>query len=159
MQFLSTFLLWFKIISVLITVLFLALAVRYIIKTDVFAGYRKYTRDVRRYGGEEKKHVPERWKKEVLVPIQSKNPEKWKQALLSGENMLDDALKSNSFGGLTLAERLERADEERLPNINSLREAHARVFSLVNAGESIPLGDAKELLREYREALKTLGYL
>lgn len=136
----------YKIISVIVSVLFFVLVVRYIILTDALGGYRSYKLNIYKYGGEEKKRVPDRWGK-VLMLVRSKKPADWKQAALIADEIFWDVVK------------MEKMQESIASGKEELHEIRGKVLSSIQTDETLDHGLVKELLREYREVLRETGYL
>lgn len=136
----------YKIVSVVISAIFLVLVIRFIILTDAFGGYRKYKLDVYKYGGNEKKAIVNRWKK-ILDLMSSKNADDWKRAALLAESMFVDIMK------------IESSTQVDVKEFSRLREVREQVLPLVREEGAVAIAPIKELLREYREAFKEMGYL
>src|SRR3989344_9070179 len=148
----------YRVISAIISVVFLFVVIRYLIVTDALGGFRKYKLDIYKYGGEEKKRIPARWKR-VLKLVQSSEPEDWKQAVLYADEMFDDMLKIANYGGATAVERLAGVDASQITTNDQLRELRSGVFSAINADEQLDQAHVKDLLREYRTVFQGMGYL
>lgn len=136
---------WIRVISAIVSVLFLALVIYYSIRTNVLGGYKTYKLDIYKYGGEEKKRIPERWEK-VLVLVQSKKNTDMQKALQMGDQLFWDVMK------------LDRVSKEDAlgQEYHDMRE---KLFASVQTGEELNSATVKELLRAYRHILRERGYL
>lgn len=136
---------WVRVVSAIVSVIFLALVIYYSIRTNALGGYKTYKLDIYKYGGEEKKRIPERWEK-VLSLVGTKKNTDIQEALQVGDQLFWDVMK------------LDRVSKEDAlgQEYHDMRE---KLFASVQAGEELDNVMVKELLRAYRHILRERGYL
>lgn len=97
---------------------------------------------------------------EIMEGIDSGNGVKVKKAINDADKMLDEALKMNGFFGKNMDERLNRVDEERLPNLKEVLQAH-KLSDRIKKEPTLVLThlEARNIIAIYRKTFQELGLL
>ncbi len=150
---------WIQLISLLLSLFFLTLSIRLIIKMDFFSDKRNYGWQAVRSDSIARTRLQKAWKV-VLKKITLPDSGAWKEAVLLADNEFDEVIRSSGYRGASPEERLMLVDESAVANISKIRALRAELLpSLTNEEASLDYEKAKELLREYRRAFKQLGMM
>jgi len=156
----SGWLLFFKILFIFFSLLFLGFIIFALLKTtwlkrliiwdlQEFLTYRPFgvTKIVGKW---------QRIKKRLETGMESEA----KLAIIEADSMLDGILDRMGFGGRTLGERLERLTAVSLPNIEEVKQAHKIRNSIVHDPTyKLDLEEAKKVISAYEKALTDLQAL
>ena len=156
----SGWLLFFKILFIVFSLLFLGFIIFALFKTSwlkrmiiwdaqEFLTYRPF--------GVSK--VVGKWqqiKKRLETGIESEA----KLSIIEADKILDDTLKRMEFGGASLGERLERLTAASLPNIEEVKLAHKIRNNIIHDPTyRLDLEEAKKVISAYEKALTDLQTL
>lgn len=104
----------------------------------------------------EAKELAKKWKK-VIDRLENQDEASLKLALIEADNLLDEALQRKGYSGENFAERLQRLNTEKLPNLEAVWEAHKKRNSIVhNRGQHLSFSEARRMIDIYEEALRNL---
>lgn len=83
-----------------------------------------------------------------------------KKAINDADKMLDEALKANGFFGKNIDERLSRVDEDRLPNLKEVWQAH-KLSDRIKKEPTLAITqhEAKNIIGIYKKAFEELGLI
>jgi len=148
----------FKTLSAVVSAVLLFFAIRYMVRMDYFGPYKKYKRDIYKYGGSYLQRVPDDWKK-ILSYVTTQDSEKWKQAILRADSMLLEVLKTSGHKGMDMDQRLIAASHAQVPHVLDLQRVRQEILFKIEQGEDISLKEVKETLQVYRNVLREFGVL
>lgn len=148
----------FKSISAIVSAVLLFFAIHYMILMDYFSPYKKYNRDIRKYGGSYLQRVPDEWRK-ILNLVIEKDPVKWKQSILLADGLLLEVLKTSSHRGSDVVERLFSASKAKISYANELIRSREEIFMKINNDQDLTQKETKEALQLYRAVLREFGVL
>lgn len=96
----------------------------------------------------------------VMADLESGQGAKMKKAINDADKMFDEALKANGFFGKNMDERLNRVDEDRLPTIKEIWQAH-RLSDRIKKESALELTqhEARNIISIYKKAFQELGLL
>lgn len=82
-----------------------------------------------------------------------------KKAIADADKLLDYVLRKGKYGGATMAERMKQADN-KFSDVNRVLRAH-NLRNRLSRDNNLRIGavKAKEILSDFRQALKDLGAL
>ena len=151
---------WIKIVSLLITPLFLALVVILMIKINRL---RDQESEEVHSTLHHPHHAPpaknEHWEK-VLHYLASDNPAEWKLAVLEADNILDEVIKHLRTVGENLGERLKSIAPGELLTLDDAWEAHKTRNQVAHETNFIltkPV--ARQTIERYKRVFEELEYL
>jgi len=156
----SGWLLFFKILFIFFSLLFLGFIIFALLKTSwlkrliiwdlqEFLTYRPFgvTKIVGKW---------QRIKKKLEAGTESEA----KLAIIEADSMLDDILDRMGFGGRTLGERIEKLTNVSLSNIEEVKKAHKIRNNIVHDPTyKLDLEEAKKVISTYEKALTDLQAL
>lgn len=155
----NKYLFYFKSAGVLLTVLFLAVAAYFAIKSGWLFTYINRTREVARNTPNAKKRVLKAWKT-VVDYLQEDNAHAWKLAVIQSDILLDEALRAAGAPGKNIGERLKTINQSILPNLNDVWNAHRLRNRIAHETEfMIDRQTATETTKIYEEAFRHLGLI
>lgn len=100
-----------------------------------------------------------RWH-EIQEQLKRGGPAHLRQAVISGDNLVDHCLKALGIPGETMGERLKAAGRERFSDYDGLWSAHKTRNQIVHEADKELLSfEAKNALAKFERALKDLGAL
>ncbi|MEN9920633.1 MAG: hypothetical protein RL538_526 [Candidatus Parcubacteria bacterium] len=96
---------------------------------------------------------------DVLMHIDSENPNDWKLAIIEADIILDDLLQQKGFTGASLGERLKDISPMQLSSLNDAWEAHKVRNRIAHEGADFVLTKriAEETINRYRRVFGELG--
>lgn len=147
-----------KIISGMATAILLFFAIRFMILMDYFSPYKKYKRDIYKYGGSYLQRVPDEWKT-ILSYVVTQDSGKWKQAFLRADSMLLEVLKTSGHKGMDMNQRLIAASHAQVPHVLELQRKRQEILFKIEQGEDVSLKEVKETLQIYRNVFREFGVL
>ncbi len=158
----ASFISFLKTISYIITIVLLPLLVWVIIKFNQLK--KKIIQSAP--ANQEINLMPEnmealtvRWG-EISKHLASTNESEWKFAIIEADKLVDDTLRTNSFGGETMGERLMNIQSGQLQTLQGLWEAHKIRNRLVHdTNYFLRYAEAKKVIVLYEETLRELGAL
>lgn len=149
----------FKTISVLLTIVLLASALFFAIRTGWLATRVDRVEDVLMKHNTPKRRTVKVWQK-VQRHLFQGDDNSLKLALLEADKILDDTLRLAGFRGENLGDRLKKLDESRLPNLDQVWEAHKLRNRLVHESDfKLNRDTAERALAIYEQAFRDLGIL
>ena len=100
-----------------------------------------------------------RWE-EVQRHINSPQEAEWKFAVIEGDALVDDALKKAGFSGESMGDRLTNIQPGQIQNLDALWEAHKIRNRLAHdSGYFLRYAEAKRAVNQFEKVLKELGVL
>ncbi|HHE76564.1 MAG TPA: hypothetical protein ENL27_01110 [Candidatus Parcubacteria bacterium] len=97
-----------------------------------------------------------RWAK-ITKKLDSNKESDYKLAVIEADSLLEEILEKIGYKGETLKDRLDQLDEEILPNIKEVREAHQVRNDIVHDPDyRLGLDQASKILAVYEEAFRKL---
>ncbi len=148
-----------KAASILISALFIAGIVYFVIKTGWLALRIDRVGDAVLKSDMPKKRSTKAWQG-IKRHFFAGDEANLKLALLEADKILDEALRLAGFQGETLGDKLKKLSSEELPHIQEVWEAHKLRNRLVHETNfKLSRDIAERALTIYEEALKDLGLL
>lgn len=97
---------------------------------------------------------------EIMQEIGSGESVKMKKAINDADKMLDEALKANGFSGKNIDERLNKVEEDCIPNIKEVWQAH-KLSERIKKEPALVLThqEAKNIAGIYQKAFQELGLI
>jgi len=97
--------------------------------------------------------------KDILVHLDSLNPNDWKLAIIEADIILDDLLKQHGYAGTSLGERLKSVSPLQLASLNDAWEAHKVRNRIAHDGADFVLTKrlADETIAHYRRVFAEFG--
>lgn len=97
--------------------------------------------------------------KDILMHIDSLNPNDWKLAIIEADIILDDLLKQQGYAGMSLGERLKSISPTQLNSLNDAWEAHKVRNRIAHDGADFVLTKnlADETINRYQRVFRELG--
>ncbi len=146
-----------KIIGWLIIIFFITLIIILLKRSD--AGWWIRERRVARDAVYGTQIVGKKWR-EILIRLELGDDANMKLAVLEADNIVDDILKKMALPGRNFEERLRQFEQQELPSLSLLWEAHGVRDKIVkDPNFQISKDEAKRALEGYEAALKDLEYL
>lgn len=101
-----------------------------------------------------------RWDK-VLMHLESKNPNDWRQAIIEADIILGELLTKLGYKGEGIGEQLKRANKADFSTIDAAWEAHKVRNMLAHAGSDFPFNqhDARNVIHLYRKVFEEFFYI
>lgn len=104
-----------------------------------------------------KKHAQESWKR-IEEHFYRGGESDLKVAILEADKLLNDALREAGVMGIQLGDRLKKANEGQVPNLNELWQAHKLRNQIAHEPNfKLKRDVAERALNIYEEALRNLG--
>lgn len=148
-----------KVISVLLSALFITGTIIFMIKTGWLALRVDRVEDAFLRRDTPKKRSIKAWRG-IKRHFFAGDENSLRIALLEADKVLEEALRLNGFQGETLGDRLKSAKPEDLPNLEQIWEAHKLRNRLVHETDFKLNRDlAERALTAYEQAFKDLGLL
>lgn len=97
---------------------------------------------------------------EIMAEIESGESVKMKKAVNDADKILDEALKTNGFFGKDTNERLNKIEEDRLPNLKEVWQAH-KLSDRIKKEPALILTqhEARNIIGIYQKAFEELGLI
>lgn len=97
--------------------------------------------------------------KDVLIHLDSLNPNDWKLAIIEADIILDDVLKQHGYPGASLGERLKSISPQQLGSLQDAWEAHKVRNRIAHDGADFVLTKrlADETIARYRRVFAEFG--
>ena len=141
-----------------LTAVDIAIGLGIVVVIVVFFVARWFARKGRLPEGVDRKFYHARWK-EIEALVELKKEMNYKLAVIEADKLLDSALRSMYFTGITMAERLKLASY-RFPKLKHVWWAHqVRNHVVHDVRYELRHGEAKKVLDLFKRALITLGIL
>lgn len=155
----SPHLLVIKIVSFLVSCLFLALIIYFISETEVFSEPIEHFFDVLGKIDMSKRRTLKAWK-QIQKRLKSGKTNDMKLAVLEADKILDQVLKMAGYDGENLDERLEKMDAGQLSNIEEIRQAHKLKKRIVSEPDfAISFNEAQVVIEIYKKAFQELNLI
>ena len=116
-------LVWFQVISMIISGLLLSWIVYFMIKSNFFGKKVEDYMDVHGIGNLTKRKSLKGWeqiKKRISTSVQ----QEWKIAVLEADTILNEILKMAGYLGISLDKKLDILTKENLSNLEEIKKAH-----------------------------------
>ncbi len=151
---------WFQAVSVALSVVFLVLIIKIIIKIDYYGDKREYQWEIAKIDKIYQIKSNKIWNSAYSALKQSK-PDLWKKIIIEVNDFFDDYLKVIGYLGDSEWERLVQVENNKISNIEKIKKiCEEKVFSLYSNPEaSLGYEEAKEILREFRQSYRQLGLM
>ncbi len=151
----------YAIIAYLVCILFLTMYVYASVRKNLYSDLQtKALRDAEKLYNEQYRGAARNSRlKDVLVHIDSDNPNDWKLAIIEADIILDDVLKKHGYIGNSLGERLKSISEEQLKSLNDAWEAHKIRNRIAHDGADFILTKrvAQETIVRYQRVFSEFG--
>ena len=149
----------FKAISFVISVIFFVLMMFFLIRSGYLARRIDIMNDFWRMQDVFKRRSVRAWVR-IKKKLKSKNPNDWREALMTAEVLLNMVLKQAGFPGKNLDDRLAGLNQEQLSNLADVRKAHLALMKMQeNPSQEVSPEEIEGLLDIYEEALREMGLL
>jgi len=100
--------------------------------------------------------MEENWS-EIIKQAKSEKEADRKMAVIEADDIINDVLSQLGYGGDTLPEKLERLNEEIIPNLNEIKEAHKKRKEIsYDPNKELSSQDAVNLVSVYEKVFKDL---
>lgn len=152
------YLIWFKLISVILSGLFLWGIIYIISKTNYFIDARgEDLLDLLGGGYKFKFRVYFRWK-QIQDDLKSSNSQKWKKAVTSAENIFNDILKMSGYLGSKLDDKMELLTPAQVSNLEDIKRVHALWKGISqDPTQELTQEQAKEIVEVYKKSFVEFG--
>lgn len=152
-------LVWFQLISVLLSGLFIWGIVYIITRAQYFNMKTEKYMDMLGFGNLTKRRSLRGWeqiKKRIISPDQ----QDWKLAVLEADKILDEILKMAGYLGSDLSKKLEILNPENLSNLDEIRKAHFLANQILkDPSLELKKEDAIIALKSFKKAFIELNLL
>lgn len=149
-------LLWIKAVFILFSLFFLGGTVYFLLTTTWLK--RLFLQDyfeVLTYKSYWVRQQKGKWKK-IIKRLKTDSEAKYKLSLIEAEIMLNQALERMGYPG-SFGEKLDKLNQDALPNIIQLREAHQVHNNIVHDPDyKLTLEQAERVIAVYEQALRDL---
>jgi hypothetical protein len=150
---------YFKIGSVIVSVLLLYGIFFCIIKTNWITGKIERWVEVLKAGDLTRLRSLRAWKK-IQKNMRSESIADWKTAIIEADKILDELLKASGFRGETIDDRFNQITPEFISNTNQIKEIHLFRNRIINEPNFIiRREDAWIAIYTYQKAFEELGLL
>jgi len=101
-----------------------------------------------------------RWR-DVMLHVNSENPNDWRQAILEADVMLDDAITSRGYVGEGIGEKMKQVQRGDINTIDDAWEAHKLRNRIAHEGSNLELNqrEARRAIGLYENVFRELGYV
>jgi len=148
-----------ELISAVVSAAFLAATIYFLIETGWIAHRVDRFNDVILQKDSVKKHARASWE-DIERHFFAGDDNDLKIALIEADNLLAEALHDAGIPGATLGERLQRMNEEKLPNLQEVWDAHKIRNRIAHETNFVLKRDlAERALTVYEKALEYMGML
>ena len=152
-------LVWFQLVSVLLSGLFIWGTVFLLTKMSYFNGKVEGYMDILGLGNLTKRRSLKGWeqiKKRIISPAQ----QDWKLAILEADTILNEILKMAGYLGTDLSKKLEILTKENLSNLDEIKKAHSLSDKIMkDPGMELKKEDAIIVLKSFKKAFIELNLL
>lgn len=152
-------LIWFQLLSVLLSGLFIWGIIYIITRVNYFDMKMEKYMDVLGRGNLTKRRSLKGWeqiKKRIVSPVQ----QDWKLAVLEADKIFDEILKMAGYLGSDLTKKLETLKPENLASLEEIKKAHDLARKIMSdPGMELKKDDAITALKSYKKAFIELNLL
>lgn len=152
-------LVWFQVVSVLISGLLLWGIVYLMTKANYFSGKVEGYMDTLGIGNLTKRKSLKGWeqiKKRIITSVQ----QEWKVAVLEADKILNEILKMAGYLGNDLGKKLDILTKENLSNLDEIKKAHLLANQIMkDPGMELKKEDAIIALKSFKKAFIELNLL
>ncbi|MDO8442761.1 MAG: hypothetical protein Q7S81_00670 [bacterium] len=152
-------LVWFQLVSILLSGLFIWGIVYIITKTSYFNGKVENYMDILGFGNLTKRRSLKGWeqiKKRIASPLQ----QDWKLAVLEADKIMNEILKMAGYLGTDLNKKLEILTKENLSNLDEIKKAHFLSDKIMkDPSMELKKEDAIIALKSFKKAFIELNLL
>ncbi len=152
----------FKIISLILSVLFIAIIVFLLIqiRKDIEKFLNQVVESIAAPAIKlSKSEMDKKWQT-VLDKLESAEKDSYKMAIIEADKIFDDIIKRIGYKGDDMGERLKQINSAQIANIDEIWQAHKLRNQLVHEpGFQINQSQAKRSIEIYQRAIKDLGAL
>lgn len=156
---LGSSLVWFQLVSVIISGLLFWGIVYLMTKARYFSKKVEDYMDVHGIGNLTKRKSLKGWeqiRKRISSPVQ----QEWKIAVLEADTILNEILKMAGYLGISLDKKLEILTKENLSNLEEIKKAHLISNQIMkDPGMELKKEDAIIALKSYKKAFVELNLL
>lgn len=148
---------WFKLISNILSTLFLIGIAYCIWGSQLLTLQVERWIDILNIKTLSKRRAIRGWR-QIKKRLKSDNETNFKLAILEADRIFDEILKLSGLTGETMDERLKRANEEQVANLEQLKQVH-RVASRISSDPDFKVGSklAHEVIKIYEELFGEYG--
>lgn len=152
-------LVWFQLVSVLLSGLFLWGIIYIITKVNYFNGKIEGYMDILGKGNLTKRRSLKGWE-QIKKRIVSPDQQDWKLAVLEADTILNEILKMAGYLGIDMAKKLEILTPENLPSLEEIKKAHFLASQILrDPAMELKREDAIAALKIYKKAFIELNLL
>jgi hypothetical protein len=152
-------LIWFELVSVLISGLLLWGIVYIITKVNYINGKIENYMDILGRGNITKRRSLKGWE-QIKKRILSVEQQDWKLAVLEADKILDEILKMAGYLGNDLGKKLETLTPENLASLSEIKKAHLLAAGILrDPSMELKKEDAIVALKSYKKAFLELNLL
>jgi|SRR3989338_9838252 len=148
-----------KLISAVLSFLFMGLAVYFIIQFQKLVGIKAQITQLSLRAKEPASGggLQSKWE-EILRHLDSDREAEWKFAIIEADKLIDDLLKSAGYSGETMGDRLIGMEKGQLESLDGLWEAHKVRNNLVHdVNYFLRYAEARRVVQLYERVLQELG--
>ncbi len=150
---------WLEILSVLVTSLLIALIIYIGVKTSYFSARIERFRDIVLKSDMSRDLAQKTWIR-IETHFYKGSENDMKVAILEADKILNEALRAAGVPGIQLGDRLKRARNNQIPNLEDLWQAHKLRNQIAHEADFKLKRDlAERALEIYHTALRNLGVL
>lgn len=108
----------------------------------------------------EKEKKNERWE-QILVHVNSENPNDWRLAIIEADIILDEMVKSMGYRGESLGERMKTIEKSDFTSIDEAWEAHKVRNRIAHSGSDYILTqrEARRIIGLYEQVFREFEYI
>ena len=102
----------------------------------------------------------ERWE-QIVVHVNSENPNDWRLAIIEADIILDELVKSMGYRGQSLGERMKGIEQSDFTSIEAAWEAHKVRNRIAHSGSDYILTqrEARRIIGLYEQVFKEFEYI
>jgi len=149
----------FKLISMLISGVFIGFTIYFIFKLNFIGEKMEHYADVLSSKGMPHRRGIKGWRR-ILKRLKSSDESEYKIAVLEADRILNDILKLAGYPGRNLDERLEKMNSANLSNLEEIRQVHKLHERAVSDSDfSLTQNEARVAIEIYKKAFQELGLI
>ncbi len=153
------FIIWqvLRVVFLLISAFFIGLLIFLFFVSDYknyrfFENYSEFKKAKPKMGVK----MEENWS-EIVKQAKSERESDRKIAVIEADDIIDDVLAQLGYSGDSLVEKLERINEEIIPNLEEIKEAHKKRKEIsYDPNKSLSIQEAEKLVSVYEKTFKDL---
>jgi hypothetical protein len=150
---------WLKLVSVLLSALFLWGIIYIIIKTKYLSVKKEQFLDILGKVHVSRSRSLKAWR-QIIERMKSEEQNQWKLAILEADHILNEILKMSGYLGSRLDDKLDLITPVQLANIDSVRNAHLMRDKIAKDPTfEITKEEADEVIEIYKQSFKELNLI